>query len=80
MIFMGKDEKEEEEQGSMLTLDLNKIELDELLISIGGVLFSGADIEELDEILLIRLEELIKAELIIRENDIRPPKGEDTIH
>jgi hypothetical protein len=77
---MGKDEKEEEEQGSMLTLDLNKIELDELLISIGGVLFSGADIEELDEILLIRLEELIKAELIIRENDIRPPKGEDTIH
>ena len=76
MIFMGKDEKE----GNMLTLDLNKIELDELLISIGGVLFSGAEIEELDEILLIRLEELIKAELIIRENDIRPPKGEDTIH
>tara|TARA_R110002020_G_C16219031_1_gene767518 strand:+ start:1208 stop:1438 length:231 start_codon:yes stop_codon:yes gene_type:complete len=76
MIFMGKDEKE----GSMLTLDLNKIELDELLISIGGVLFSGAEIEELDEILLIRLEELIKAELIIRENDIRPPKGEDTVH
>ena len=73
---MGKDEKE----GSMLTLDLNKIELDELLISIGGVLFSGAEIEELDEILLIRLEELIKAELIIRENDIRPPKGEDTVH
>tara|TARA_R100000781_G_scaffold10115_2_gene9801 strand:+ start:313 stop:555 length:243 start_codon:yes stop_codon:yes gene_type:complete len=80
MIFMGKDEQEEGEE-SVLTLDLNKIELDELLISIGGVLFSGADIEELDEVLLIRLEELIKAELIIRENDIRPPKeGEDTIH
>ena len=78
MIFMGKDEKEEEE--NVLTLDLNKIELDELLISVGGVLFSGAEIEELDEILLIRLEELIKAELIIRENDIRPPKGEDTVH
>ena len=75
MIFMGK-----EKEGNMLTLDLNKIELDELLISIGGVLFSGAEIEELDEILLIRLEELIKAELIIRENDIRPPKGEDTVH
>ena len=69
-----------EKEGSVLTLDLNKIELDELLISIGGVLFSGAEIEELDEILLIRLEELIKAELIIRENDIRPPKGEDTVH
>ena len=69
-----------EKEGSMLTLDLNKIELDELLISIGGVLFSGAEIEELAEILLIRLEELIKAELIIRENDIRPPKGEDTVH
>lgn len=75
---MAKDKKEEEE--NVLTLDLNKIELDELLISVGGVLFSGAEIEELDEILLIRLEELIKAELIIRENDIRPPKGEDTIH
>ena len=62
MIFMGK-----EKEGSMLTLDLNKIELDELLISIGGVLFSGAEIEELDEILLIRLEELIKAELIKRK-------------
>ena len=69
-----------EKEGNMLTLDLNKIELDELLISIGGVLFSGAEVEELDEILLIRLEELIKAELIIRENDIRPPKGEDTVH
>jgi len=69
-----------EKEGNMLTLDLNKIELDELLISIGGVLFSGAEIEELDESLLIRLEELIKAELIIRENDIRPPKGEDTVH
>ena len=78
MIFMGKDEQEEEE--TMIALDLNTIELDELLISIGGVLFSGADIEELDERLLTRLEELIKAELIIRENDIRPPKGEDTIH
>tara|TARA_B100000902_G_scaffold384742_1_gene425256 strand:- start:483 stop:719 length:237 start_codon:yes stop_codon:yes gene_type:complete len=78
MIFMGKDEQEEE--GTMIALDLNTIELDELLISIGGVLFSGADIEELDERLLTRLEELIKAELIIRENDIRPPKGEDTIH
>ena len=75
---MGKDEQEEEE--TMIALDLNTIELDELLISIGGVLFSGADIEELDERLLTRLEELIKAELIIRENDIRPPKGEDTIH
>jgi len=78
MIFMGKDEQEEE--GTMIALDLNTIELDELLISIGGVLFSGADIEELDERLLTRLEELIKAELIIRENDIRPPKGEDTVH
>ena len=78
MIFMGKDEQEEE--GTMIALDLNTIELDELLISIGGVFFSGADIEELDERLLTRLEELIKAELIIRENDIRPPKGEDTIH
>ena len=66
---------------SIEELDINKIQLDELLVALGSCLFSGVNIEELDEILLIRLEELIKAELIIRENDIRPPKeGEDTIH
>jgi hypothetical protein len=65
---------------SIEELDINKIKLDELLVALGSCLFSGAGVEEIDEVLLIRLEELIKAELIIRENDIRPPKGEDTIH
>ena len=61
-------------------LDLDKIQLDELIVALGSCLFSGDGVEEIDEMLLLRLDELIKAELIIRENDMRPPKEEDTIH
>ena len=41
---------------------------------------AGAEVQEIDTPLLIRLEDLIKAEVIIRENDLRlAPKGE-TMH
>jgi len=51
------------------------------LIALGGVLFAGADIQEIDTPLLSRLEALILAEVLIRENNsIRlAPKGE-SIH
>ena len=63
-----------------IEINLNTILLEELLISIGGVLFAGADILELDTPLLERLTDLITAEIIIRENNIRlAPKGE-TMH
>ena len=62
-------------------IDINTIDLEELLIALGGVLFAGADIQEIDTPLLSRLEALILAEVLIRENNsIRlAPKGE-TMH
>ena len=63
-----------------MDINLSSITLDELLISLGGVLFAGAEVQEIDTPLLVRLEDLIKAEVIIRENDLRlAPKGE-TMH
>ena len=63
-----------------LEIDLNTIELEDLLIALGGVLYAGAEIQEIDTPLLSRLEDLIIAEVLIRENDLRlAPKGE-TMH
>ena len=63
-----------------IEINLNTILLEELLISIGGVLFAGAEIQEIDTPLLSRLEDLIKAEVLVRENNLSPaPRGE-TMH
>jgi len=79
MIKKTKKIKQLEDTGS-IEIDINTIELEELLIALGGVLFAGADILELDTPLLERLTDLITAEIIIRENNIRlAPKGE-TMH
>ncbi len=63
-----------------IDIDINKVPLEELIIVIGGVLYSGAELEEIETNLLSRLEELIKAEIVIRENGMQPPKDEDMIH
>ena len=79
MIKKTKKIKQLENTGE-IEIDINTIELEELLIALGGVLFAGADILELDTPLLERLTDLITAEIIIRENNIRlAPKGE-SIH
>ena len=80
MIKKTKKIKQLEDTGS-IEIDINTIELEELLIALGGVLFAGADIQEIDTPLLSRLEALILAEVLIRENNsIRlAPKGE-TMH
>jgi hypothetical protein len=71
--------KQLETTGS-IEIDINTIELEEMLIALGGVLFAGADILELDTPLLERLIDLITAEIIIRENNLSPaPKGQ-TMH
>ena len=64
-----------------MDINLSSITLDELLISLGGVLFAGAEVQEIDTPLLVRLENLIKAEVIIRESGllVAPTKGE-TMH
>jgi hypothetical protein len=64
-----------------IEIDLNTILLEELLISIGGVLFAGAEIQEIDTPLLSRLEDLIQAEVLVRKSGliVAPTKGE-TMH
>ena len=63
-----------------IEIDLNTILLEELLISIGGVLFAGAEIQEIDTPLLSRLENLIQAEVLIRENNLSPASRGESIH
>ena len=80
MIKKTKKIKELEDTGT-IEIDINTIELEELLIALGGVLFAGADMQEIDTPLLVRLEDLIKAEILIRESGllVAPTKGE-TMH
>ena len=69
------------ETSGEIEIDINTIELEELLVALGGVLYAGAEIQEIDTPLLSRLEDLIIAEVLIRENNsIRlAPRGE-SIH
>jgi len=67
------------EQAGEIEVDINNIDLEELLVALGGVLFAGADIQEIDAPLLVRLDDLIKAELILRENSMNMPTDE-TLH
>ncbi len=67
------------EQTGEIEVDINNIDLEELLVALGGVLFAGADIQEIDAPLLSRLDDLIKAELILRENSMNMPTDE-TLH
>jgi hypothetical protein len=79
MIKKTKKIKDLEDTGS-IEIDINSIDLEELLIALGGVLYAGAEVQEIETPLLVRLEDLIKAEVIIRENNMIPaPRGE-SIH
>ncbi len=79
MVKKTKKIKELEDTGS-IEIDINVISLEDLLIALGGVLFAGTEIQEIDTPLLERLLDLITAEIIIRENGLRlAPEGE-TMH
>ena len=60
-------------------LDINKIKLDELIVALGSSLFAGCVLPEIDTLLLQRLEDLLKAEIILRENGMTMPIDE-TVH
>jgi hypothetical protein len=60
-------------------LNINKIQLDELIVALGSSLFAGCVLQEIDTLLLQRLEELLKAEIILRENGMTMTTDE-TIH
>ncbi len=60
-------------------LNINKIQLDELIVALGSSLFAGSILQEIDTVLLQRLEELLKAEIILRESGMSMPTDE-TVH
>ena len=62
-----------------LTIDANEIPLDELIIAIGGVLFSGAELQEIDTVLLTKLIDLLENEINLRELGMDMPTDE-TVH
>lgn len=62
-----------------LTIDVNEIPLDELIIAIGGVLFSGAELQEIDTVLLTKLIDLLQNEINLRELGMDMPTDE-TVH
>ena len=62
-----------------LEVDVNAIPLDELIIAIGGVLFSGAELQEIDTILLTKLIDLLQNEINLRELGMDMPTDE-TVH
>ncbi len=64
------------EEKNFLELDIDAIPLDELIIAIGGVLFSGAELQEIDTILLNKLRDLLKTEVNLRELGMDMPTDE----
>jgi len=62
-----------------LEIDVNAIPLDELIIAIGGVLFSGTELQEIDTILLEKLIGLLETEINLRELGMDMP-ADETVH
>jgi|TARA_R100001198_G_scaffold96137_1_gene84675 hypothetical protein len=62
-----------------LEIDVNAIPLDELIIAIGGVLFSGTELQEIDTILLEKLIDLLETEINLRELGMDMP-ADETVH
>ena len=62
-----------------LEIDVNDIPLDELIIAIVGVLFSGAELQEIDTVLLTKLIDLLENEINLRELGMDMPTDE-TVH
>ena len=50
-----------------------------MIVALGSSLFAGCILPEIDTLLLERLEELLKAEIILRESGMTKPI-DDTVH
>ncbi len=59
---------------------LDILQLDELIITIGGALFSGAHLSEIETELLNRLGELTKAEILLREKGMDGVLTSEEVH
>jgi hypothetical protein len=59
---------------SVIELDMNIITLEELIVAIGSTFFAGFHLSDIRTEHLERLEELVQAELIIRESELTPTR------
>mgnify|MGYP001211090181 FL=1 len=57
-------------------IDITSIPLDELITAIGGVLFSGTELYEIDTVLLHKLKDLLNTEINLRELGMDMPTDE----
>ena len=64
------------EEKDSVEIDITSIPLDELITAIGGVLFSGTELYEIDTVLLHKLKELLSTELNLRELGMDMPTDE----
>lgn len=62
-----------------IKIDITTIQLDDLLIAVGGVLFSGTEIQEINSDLLEKLKDLLETEINLRELGMDMPVDE-TVH
>ena len=62
-----------------IQIDISTIQLDDLLIAVGGVLFAGTEIQEIDSALLEKLKDLLETEINLRELGMDMPVDE-TVH
>jgi len=59
-----------------IEIDITAIPLDELITAIGGVLFSGTELYEIDTVLLQKLKDLLNTEINLRELGMDMPTDE----
>jgi len=64
------------EEKDSIEIDITAIPLDELITAIGGVLFSGTELYEIDTVLLQKLKDLLNTEINLRELGMDMPTDE----
>ena len=64
------------EEKDSIEIDITAIPLDELITAIGGVLFSGTELYEIDTVLLQKLKDLLNTEINLRELGMYMPTDE----
>ena len=62
--------REHETFDELIEIDMNKVTLEQLIVAIGSTLFAGYDLFDCRTEHLKRLEELVQAELLIRESEL----------
>ena len=57
-----------------IEIDIQDATLDELLFCLGGVIFAGTKLYDIDTNVLERLDDLVKEEIIVRKRSLKKNK------